>query len=133
MSHLGSASNRLRNDSEIRRRRLLFRCWHRGTQEIDPILGPFAETYLCGFASAQLDRFEALLDCADADLFDWITRRTTPPPVYDHDVMRLLRSFRNGVANRLSTVRRASSDNETTITCGDARTHRVLQDLTRIY
>jgi succinate dehydrogenase flavin-adding protein (antitoxin of CptAB toxin-antitoxin module) len=35
-----------------------------------------------------------LLDCADADLFDWIAGRSTPPPAYDHDVMRLLRSFR---------------------------------------
>lgn len=60
------------------------------------MLGSFAETSLTGFDSAQLDRFEALLDCADADLFDWITGRSTPPPAYDHDVMRLLRSSRYG-------------------------------------
>jgi antitoxin CptB len=95
MSQLGSASDDLRNDyPEIRRRRLLFRCWHRGTQEIDLLLGSFAERSLDDFDSAQLDRFEALLDCADADLFDWITARNTPPPAYDHDVMRLLRSSR---------------------------------------
>ena len=97
MSQLGSTSVDLRNDhSDIRRRRLLFRCWHGGTQEIDLILGPFAETFLTGFDSAQLDRFEALLDCADPDLLDWITGRSTPPPAYDHDVMRLLRSFPYG-------------------------------------
>ena len=95
MSEFGSASDGLQKDHpDIRRRRLLFRCWHRGTQEIDLLLGSFAEASLAGFASAQLDRFEALLDCADADLFDWITGRSTPPPAYDHDVMRLLRSFR---------------------------------------
>ena len=93
MSQLGSASDGLRHDHpEIRRRRLLFRCWHRGTQEIDLLLGSFAETSLGGLDSAQLDRLEALLDCADADLFDWITGRSRPPPAYDHDVMRLLRS-----------------------------------------
>jgi antitoxin CptB len=80
-------------DPDVRRRRLLFRCWHGGTQEIDLLLGPFAETVLAGFNSAQLDRFEALLDCADLDLLDWITSRSTPPAAYDHDVMRLLRSF----------------------------------------
>jgi antitoxin CptB len=82
--------------TEMRRRRLLFCCWHRGIQEIDLILGSFAETFLVGFDDAQLDRFAALLDCADADLFDWITGRTEPPLEYDHDVMRLVRSFRYG-------------------------------------
>ena len=95
MSEFGGASDGLQKDHpNIRRRRLLFRCWHRGTQEIDLLLGSFAEASLAGFASAQLDRFEGLLDCADADLFDWITGRSTPPPAYDHDVMRLLRSSR---------------------------------------
>jgi succinate dehydrogenase flavin-adding protein (antitoxin of CptAB toxin-antitoxin module) len=53
------------NHFDLRRQRLLFRCWHRGTQESDLILGPFAETSLKGFDSSQLDRLEALLDCAD--------------------------------------------------------------------
>jgi len=95
MSHHDTTSNRTRDDDlEVRRRRLLFRCWHRGTQEIDLILGSFATSSLSGFESAQLERFEALLDCADIDLFDWITGRSTPPPAHDHDVMRLLISFR---------------------------------------
>ena len=79
--------------SKVRRRRLLFRCWNRGTQESDLILGSFAETSVTGFDSVQLDRFEALLDCADADLFDWIIGGSAPPPQHDHDVMRLLRNF----------------------------------------
>ena len=57
------------------------------------MLGSFAETSVTDFDNAQLDRFEALLDCADADLFDWITGGSRPPPAHDHDVMRLLRSF----------------------------------------
>jgi hypothetical protein len=69
MSQRGSASDGLQPDPlEIRRRRLLFRCWHRGTQEIDLLLGSFAEASLAGFDSAQLGRFEALLDCPDADV-----------------------------------------------------------------
>jgi antitoxin CptB len=73
-----------RLDIDTRRRRLLFRCWHRGTQEIDLIFGPFAERCLPGLSIAQLDRFEALLDCSDVDLFDWVTGRSTPPPEHDH-------------------------------------------------
>ncbi|MEA2788532.1 MAG: Flavinator of succinate dehydrogenase, partial [Acetobacteraceae bacterium] len=39
------------------------------------------------------DRFEALLDCTDPELFDWIIGGSAPPPQHDHDVMRLLRNF----------------------------------------
>jgi antitoxin CptB len=78
---------------EIRCRRLLFRSWNRGTQESDLILGSFAETSLTSFDSIQFDRLEALLDCSDPDLFDWIFGVTAPPAQHDHDVMRLLRDF----------------------------------------
>jgi antitoxin CptB len=81
-------SDRLRPDrADICRKRLLFRCWHRGTQESGLILG------LPAFNADQLDRFEALLDCADPDLFDWILVGSPPPSEYDHDVMGLLRAF----------------------------------------
>jgi antitoxin CptB len=78
---------------DVRYRRLLFRSGHRGTQESDLILGPFAELSLPGFDTVQLDRFEDLLDCTDPDLFDWIIAGIRPPPQHDHDVMRLLRNF----------------------------------------
>jgi antitoxin CptB len=78
---------------DIRCRRLLFRCWHRGTQESDLILGSFAEDSVKTLDSDQLGRFEALLDCTDPDLFDWIFGVNDPPPEHDHDVMELLRSF----------------------------------------
>jgi antitoxin CptB len=77
-----------------RRKRLLFRAWHRGTREADLILGSFAEQHLAGFDESQLDRFEALLEVPDPDLFDWITGRVAPPPDRDHDVTRLLLAFR---------------------------------------
>ena len=76
--------------SDIRRKRLSFRSWHRGTRESDLILGRFADAYLPGFDEAQLDRYEALLDCPDADIFDWVTGRAGPPPEHDHDVTRLI-------------------------------------------
>ena len=82
------------SDSHIRRKRLLFRSWHRGTREADLILGSFAEANLAAFDESRLNRYEALLECTDADLFDWITGRAAPPPEYDTDVTRLLLAFR---------------------------------------
>ena len=80
--------------TDIRRKRLLFRAWHRGTREADLILGSFAERYLAEFDEAGLAEFAALLEVPDAELFDWISRRIDPPPEYDTDVTRLLLAFR---------------------------------------
>ena len=79
---------------DLWRKRLLFRSWHRGTREADLVLGSFAEAHLAGFDEAQLARYEALLECPDVELFDWLSGRAAPPPEYQHDVTRLLLAFR---------------------------------------
>jgi antitoxin CptB len=80
--------------SDIRRKRLLFRSWHRGTRETDLLLGSFAERHLAAFSDVQLERYEALLDNDDGELFGWIVGRAAPPAEWDDEVMRLLRDFR---------------------------------------
>jgi antitoxin CptB len=80
--------------SDIRRKRLLFRSWHRGTKETDLLLGSFAERHLDAFSETQLDRYEALLDSDDGDLFDWIAGVAVPSPEHDGDIMSMLRNFR---------------------------------------
>ena len=79
---------------DIRRRRLLFRSWHRGTREMDLLLGSFAEQHLAALNEAQLERYEALLENSDDQLFDWISGRLAPPGEHDSDVLRLLIAFR---------------------------------------
>jgi antitoxin CptB len=79
--------------TDIRRKRLLFRAWHRGTREADLILGSFAARYLAGFDEDGLSDFAALLEVSDAELFDWISRRVAPPPEHDTAVTRLLLAF----------------------------------------
>ena len=79
---------------DTRRKRLLFRSWHRGTKEADLLLGSFAERYLGGFTPAQVDHYEALLGADDGDLLAWIGGRAAPPPEWESDVLRLLLSFK---------------------------------------
>lgn len=94
MIHFSTTSDGAEKDPvDLRRRRILFRCWHGGTQELDLILGSFAERVLADLNTGQLDQFEALLDCPDPDLFDWILCGAPLPPEHDHDVMRRLRGF----------------------------------------
>ena len=79
-------------DQQTRRKRLIFRAWHRGTREADLLLGRFAEAQVPGFDSQGLDRFEALLTESDPDIYDWIAERQAPPPGHGA-VILLLRNF----------------------------------------
>jgi antitoxin CptB len=79
---------------DIRRKRLLFRSWHRGTKEADLLLGSFAERYLLGFTPEQIDRYETLLGAEDVDLLAWIAGRAAPPTERESDVLRLLLAFK---------------------------------------
>ena len=42
----------------------------------------------------QLDRYEALLEESDHDLFAWISGQQPVPDRHDHDVFRLLQNLR---------------------------------------
>ena len=63
-----------------RRKRLKYRSWHRGTKEMDLLLGPFADACLDGFEAPQLAEYEALLEHPEPDLYEWIMGRAVPPP-----------------------------------------------------
>ena len=73
-----------------RRDRLRFRSWHRGTREMDLLLGSFADARLAEFTLAQLDMYEALLEQSDPDLYNWITGTEPVPAEHNNDVMQLL-------------------------------------------
>lgn len=79
---------------ETTRKRLLFRSWHRGTREMDLLLGRFAERNLPTFSARQMELYEALLEYGDNDLYDWMTGREEPPTALNHDVTKLLMDFK---------------------------------------
>ena len=68
-----TGSTRSSDGLDPRRRRLLFRSWHRGTREADLIMGRFADAHIEGFSDAELDQFEHLLDAIETDLLAWVT------------------------------------------------------------
>jgi len=83
-----------KNESiDIRKKRLIFRSWHRGIKEADILLGSFADQFLHDMTDEQLDKYETLLREADSDLVAWITNDRPAPEHYDHDVMTMLKSI----------------------------------------
>ena len=75
------------------RRRLKFRSWHRGTREMDMILGRFADTHIEGFNRDQLDQYAELLMYSDPDLYNWLSKNEDLPANADSDVMQLFLQF----------------------------------------
>jgi antitoxin CptB len=79
---------------DLRRRKLLFRAWHRGMREMDLIMGRFADEALAGLDDVELDAFERLMDVPDRELLAWVTGEAEVPSAYDTALLHRLREFR---------------------------------------
>lgn len=76
-----------------RRRRILFRAWHRGMREMDLIMGGFANAEIENLSDAELDDFEILLEPQDQQVFSWISGSEATPAEYDTALFRKMRDF----------------------------------------
>jgi len=81
---------------DARRRRLLYRSWHRGTREMDLIMGRFADAVIGDLSEAELDDFERLSEQPEPDIYAWITNERPVPPEHNTPVFRELRVFARG-------------------------------------
>ncbi len=67
---------------EIRLKRLSMRAHHRGTKEMDIILGRWADMRLHAADPDVLDIFEDLMEENDQDLYLWVSSQAEPPPQF---------------------------------------------------
>lgn len=74
-------------DIAMRRKKLRYRAWHRGTREMDLVLGPYADAHTEGMDEAQLDQLEALMSEEDPPLLTWVMGQETPPDHVDRDFL----------------------------------------------
>lgn len=78
---------------DVRRRRILFRSWHRGMREMDLVLGRFADARLRDLSEAELDDLEVLMEAPDGDIFSWLTGQAQTPSAFDTPIFRKIRDF----------------------------------------
>jgi len=78
---------------DARRRKLLFRAWHRGNREMDLIMGRFADAWIERLSERDLDEFERLIEVPDADLYAWIAGQAEIPADEDCALLRRLCAF----------------------------------------
>ena len=95
-----SGTTRSSEGLDVRRRRLLFRAWHRGIREVDLILGQFADAHIADLSEAEVDAFERLMDVPEHDVLAWITGDAATPAEYDTAFFRRVREFRVSAAGQ---------------------------------
>jgi antitoxin CptB len=65
------------DDLDTRRRRASYRAHHRGTKEMDLLMGRYADARLPAFSSDELAHFETFLSLPDPMLQGWIFSERT--------------------------------------------------------
>lgn len=77
----------------LRKKRILFRAWHRGTREMDLLLGRFVDSVLVEMNDEKLDELEGLMDAPDTELFAWISGKKDVPENFDTPLYRDIVAF----------------------------------------
>jgi antitoxin CptB len=83
-----------------RRRRAAYRAHHRGTKEMDILLGRYADARLKTMDEQALAEFEALLVAPDPDLQVWIMDAGTVPDDRFAGLVAELRAFHRQLARK---------------------------------
>jgi antitoxin CptB len=89
-----TGSARSSDGLDDRRKRLLFRCWHRGTREMDLILGRFADAEITGLTDTELTQLENLIEVPDPDLYAALSSDALLAPEYRTPLFDRIKSFR---------------------------------------
>lgn len=88
------------DDLDLRRRRAAYRAGHRGTKEMDWLLGRYAAKVLPALEGEKLSKFERLLSLPDPDLHQWILH---PDQLEQSEFAETIRELR--VFHQLETER----------------------------
>ena len=83
-------------DLDPRRRQILFRAWHRGTKEMDLVLGKFADAQLAELTDEELDQLETLMQAPDPEIYKWLSGSHPVPGNWDSPIVQKIRAFHLG-------------------------------------
>lgn len=88
-----TGSSRSSEGLDTRRKRLLYRCWHRGTREMDLLLGRFADAHIATLSEAELADLERLIELQDPDLYAAFSDKAPLPPELADGIFQRIKIF----------------------------------------
>jgi antitoxin CptB len=81
-------------DKEILKKQIIYRSIHRGTKEMDLLLGEFVKKNINSFNLNELKELEYLVDTEDTILEKWYFNKITTKQITVNKVSKLLKIFK---------------------------------------
>ncbi|WP_186398744.1 succinate dehydrogenase assembly factor 2 [Stappia sp. P2PMeth1] len=95
MSDRRATTGSARDDDSARRKRILYRCQHRGMKEMDILLGGYVGEHIATMSEADLATLEVLMDVSDQELFAWMIGHKPVPAEHDTALYRAVAAYRS--------------------------------------
>ena len=80
--------------NEILKKQIIYRSLHRGSKEMDLLLGGFVKRHIDNFNDKELEDLLTLLFISDEDIFNWYFKKNNNINVPDSSVTMLLRNYK---------------------------------------
>jgi|TARA_B100000959_G_scaffold247640_1_gene274071 antitoxin CptB len=81
-------------DKEILKKQIIYRSTHRGTKEMDILLGNFVKEYIDRFNNDDLLNLEQLLFVDDEILYRWYYDKENSEIIPNNKVSKMLKNFK---------------------------------------
>ena len=81
-------------NKEFLKKKIIYRSMHRGTKEMDFLLGNFVKTYINKFDSNELQDLNKLLFLEDDIIFSWYFENSSNKAIPKSKVSKLLKNFK---------------------------------------
>ena len=81
-------------NKKILKKQIIYRSMHRGTKEMDLLLGNFVKKHIDGFNEAELNDLERLLFIEDEIIYKWYLKIGSNNTIPNTRVSELLKNFK---------------------------------------
>ena len=81
-------------NKEVLKKQIIYRSKHRGTKEMDLLLGNFVKKYINKFNNTELKDLEKLLFIEDESLYNWYFKKNSRVSIPNTKVSTMLKNFK---------------------------------------
>ena len=81
-------------NKEILKKQIIYRATHRGSKEMDILLGKFVKKYISDLNTDDLKNLNEIMTIDDDLIYDWYFNRINNKKIADNKVSQKLRNFK---------------------------------------
>jgi len=81
-------------NKEILKKQIIYRSSHRGTKEMDLLLGNFVKKFINDFNDTELQDLKSLLFIEDEIIYNWYLKKNSKDKIPINKVSKMLKNFK---------------------------------------